>query len=566
MPDSPPDSPSRAETKAAGSRAPDTAPPATAGPGPGSDPTAGSPANPAEQMKTDLVQRALELKRLNDQLQEKASLLDKARDAILVRDMDHRITYWNKSAERLYGWTAEEAAGRSAETLLQTDAEAFQRAFEQVFRTGEWTGELRKVAKNGSTLTVESHWTLVRDAEGRPVSILDINTDISARKKAEQQMLRAQRMESIGTLSGGVAHDLNNVLTPIVMSLDLLRIHCQNPEAEHLLATLQLSAERGAGLIRQLLSFSRGMEGDRIVVNVAHILGDLGKVIREVFPKNIEIELPQGDEAWTVLGDPTQLHQVFLNLLVNARDAMPGGGRLSVALENVVLDELYAGTNADAKPGPYLRVTVADTGLGMAPKILYRIFEPFFTTKKPGTGTGLGLSTTLTIVKSHGGFINVYSEPGKGTTITVHLPASAAAAAPASRQPSRPALPRGNGELILLVDDEAGIRTVAKLILERFGYRVLPAGQGAEALAIYAAHPDQVAVVLTDMAMPVMDGPAMITALKALNPRLKIIGSSGLTTQDAAGATGGVFVDRFLPKPYTAEAMLSALAAVLKPE
>lgn len=521
-------------------------------------------ANQAAQLSVDAVLHAQELQRLNEQLREKASLLNKAQDAILVRDMEHRITYWNKSAERLYGWTAEEAMGRSAETLLKTDPKAFEQAFQEVSRTGEWTGELNKIAKDGSTLIVEAHWTLVRDGMGQPVSVLDINTDISARKKAELQMFRAQRMESIGTLAGGVAHDLNNVLAPILMSLELLRMHCPDPESEDLLHTLLLSAQRGADLVKQLLSFSRGIEGERVVVNVAHILRDLNRVIREVFPKNIEIRPLLDGEGWTVVGDATQLHQVFLNLFVNARDAMPGGGRLSVTMENVVLDEMYAGTNAEAKPGAYLRVTVADTGIGMPPKILDRIFEPFFTTKQLGTGTGLGLSTTSAIVKSHGGFINVYSEPGKGTTFHVHLPASTASVAKESGKIGRPALPKGNDELILIVDDEASIRTVAQLTLERFGYRVLLASQGAEALAIYAVHQNQIAVVLTDMAMPVMDGPSMILALKALDPRIRIIGSSGLTTHDTPGTTASMVVDHFLPKPYTAETMLIAIAAVLK--
>ncbi len=538
------------------------------GPGPKAEAAGASDpswqANQATQLSVNAVLHAQELQRLNEQLREKASLLDKAQDAILLRDMEHRITYWNKSAERLYGWASEEAVGRSAETLLKVDAQAFQRAFEEVSHTGEWVGELKKAAKDGSTLMVEAHWTLVRDGMGHPVSILDINTDITDRKKAEQQLLRAQRMESIGTLAGGVAHDLNNVLAPILMSLELLKMHCQDPGAEDLLQTLRLSAQRGADLVKQLLSFSRGIEGERIVVNVAHILRDLGRVIREIFPKNIEIRLPPGGEAWTVVGDSTQLHQVFLNLFVNARDAMPGGGRLGVKMENVVLDAMYAGSNAEAKPGAYLRVTVTDTGLGMPPGVLDRIFEPFFTTKQLGTGTGLGLSTTSAIVKSHGGFINVYSEVGKGTTFAVHLPASTPSAVRESGKTGRPAPPKGNGELILIVDDEESIRTVAQLTLERFGYRVLLASQGAEALAIYAVHQNQIAVVLTDMSMPVMDGPTMIVALKALDPRIRIIGSSGLTNNDAPGTAGGMVVDHFLPKPYTAETMLVAIAAVLK--
>lgn len=499
---------------------------------------------------TAILRDITERKRAEDLLREQASLLDKAQDAILV-------------AERLYGWPAEEALGESVETLLKIDPAGFQQAFEAVVAKGEWTGELKGVRKDGRGVIVEAHWALVRDSQGQAKSILDINTDISERRKTERQMLRAQRMESIGTLAGGVAHDLNNVLAPILMSVELLKLSPKYAEDEEILDGIKASASRGADLVKQVLSFARGVEGERVIVNVSHVLRELHKIIRDTFPKNIELSLKRGDKAWTVIGDATQLHQVFLNLCVNARDAMPNGGKLTMTVQNAVLDEVYCGMNPEAKPGTYLRVAIADTGTGTPREILDRIFEPFFTTKEVGKGTGLGLSTTLGIVRSHGGFINVYSEMGKGTSFKVYLPANTTATEAEGVAMEHTQLPRGNGELILVVDDEQNIRAVVQRTLELFGYRVLLACHGAEALAIYAEHRKQIAVVLTDMAMPIMDGPSMIVALKVMNPEIRIIGSSGLASNEMVARAVGAGVDHFIPKPYTAEAMLKTLATIL---
>jgi len=431
-------------------------------------------------------------------------------------------------------------------------------------RQNTYTTEKRYRRKDGGIIWVSIVTTLLRDPAGEPKYFIAVTADITQRRNMEQQFLRAQRMESIGTLASGIAHDLNNVLAPIMMSLELLKLKLPEADDQELLGTLHASAQRGTALIRQVLSFSRGMEGRHLTLNPVHILEDIRKIIGDTFPKNIVFRLKSAPGLPAVTGDPTQLHQVFMNLCVNARDAMPDGGRLTVTLEQVVLDEVYAGMNPNCRPGAYVVVRVADTGTGIPPAVCERIFEPFFTTKETGKGTGLGLSTALAIVRSHDGFIQVHSEPGKGAEFQVYLPAHAAAAADEADGGPQAQLPHGHGELVLVVDDEEAIRAVARRMLERFGYRVLLANHGAEAVALYAQHRGEIAVVLTDMAMPVMDGPALIVALKAIDPGVRIIGSSGLMTDGGTAQVMNAGVRHFVPKPYTAEIMLSTLAAVLQ--
>ena len=504
-----------------------------------------------------------ELKRAQDRISEQAALLDKAQDAILVRDLEQRVVYWNHSAERLYGWTAEEARGRPVQELIYRDPAEFLAATEATMSKGEWVGGIRQFTKDGRALAVESRWTLVRDDQGQPRSILAINTDVTERQKIEAQFLRAQRMESIGTLAGGIAHDLNNVLAPILISVELLQEEVRSEDGQAMLATVLSCAQRGADLVRQVLTFARGVEGERMEVNLGHLLRDIRQVIGETFPKNITADFQPARDLWTVIGDPTQLHQVLMNLCVNARDAMPRGGTLRVTTENCTLDDMYAGMHADSQPGSYVVIEVADNGTGIPPEAKERIFEPFFTTKEFGKGTGLGLSTTLAIVRSHGGFINVYSEPGNGTRFKVYLPGHPGSRTANSAPDDARKLPQGNGELVLVVDDEEGIREMTRKTLTRFGYQVLLAAHGAEAVGLYAQQRERIAVVLTDMAMPVMDGPATIIALRAMNPAVKIIGSSGLDTQAGLTDAGQPGVAHFIPKPYTAEVLLAALEKVL---
>ncbi len=498
-----------------------------------------------------------------EQLAEQAALLDKAQDAILVRDLEHRILFWNQSAQQLYGWTADEVKSRATVEFLYRDPEHFLAAFEATLSKGEWVGELDQVTKTGKPLKIQSRWTLVRDSSNAPKSILTINTDITEKKRLEAQFLRAQRMEGIGTLAGGIAHDLNNMLAPIMMSLEILKMKFPDSETEDILNTLEKSAQRGSDLVRQVLSFARGVAGHRVVVDPVQILKDIQKIAQDTFPKSISFHLAASKNLWSVTSDPTQMHQVFLNLCINARDAMPQGGSLSIQLENAILDDTYAAMNPDSKPGAYVLVRVEDTGTGIPMEVRDKIFEPFFTTKDIGEGTGLGLSTTLGIVRSHGGFINLSSELGSGTKFEVYLPANTSTAA----LPEPVALtqfPVGNGETVLLVDDEEAICKIAKSTLERFGYRVMLAANGAQAVSLYARHQQEIAVVLTDMAMPIMDGATLIVAIKMINPRVRVVGSSGFTSNESMAKVTAAGVRHFIPKPYTAESMLKVLQAALQ--
>ncbi len=514
-------------------------------------------------IRSDITER----KRAEEQLREQATLLDNAQDAILVRDLDDNILFWNKGAERIYGWKADEVLGRNVRDMIyKANSPHYDKARHALLADGEWEGELHQVTKDGREITAESRWTLVRDEGGNPKSVLVINTDITDKKRIESQFLRAQRMESIGTLAGGIAHDFNNLLSPIMMSIRMLQNRFTDEDSQRLLQLLQASAERGAGLVKQVLSFARGVEGERITLQPRHLIREIVKILKDTLPKSIAVDFSAADDLWAVAGDATQLHQVLMNFCVNARDAMPSGGRLSIKAENIYIDDNYARMNINARPGRYACITITDTGSGMPPRIIDKIFEPFFTTKEQGKGTGLGLSTALGIVKGHGGFINVYSEVGRGTQFKIYIPA---AVFDQIGQQDRVGveLPTGNNEMILVVDDEMAILEITKATLEMHGYRALTASDGTEAVALYAQHKDEIKLVLTDMMMPYMDGPATIRALQKLNPRVKIIASSGLTeTARMAEASSNGGVSKFLTKPYTAEKLLETIAEVLKEE
>ena len=511
-------------------------------------------------IRSDITER----KRAEQQIREQAALLDQAQDAILVRDLDHNILFWNKGAEKIYGWTAEEAVGKNArELLFKVPSAQYEEARHDVIQKGKWQGEIHQTRRDGAEIIIESRWTLVQDDEGQPNSILVINTDITEKKRMEAQFLRAQRMESIGTLAGGIAHDLNNVLSPILMAIDMLQLKASDESSRKWFDVMRTNAERGGNMVRQVLSFARGVEGERVALQPKHLIKEIVKILRETLPKSIEIGFQIPGDLWIISADATQMHQVLMNLCVNARDAMPEGGSISIKAENVFVDENYARMHLEAKPGRFVLVTVADTGPGMSPEIQSRIFEPFFTTKEMTKGTGLGLSTALTIVKSHGGFINVYSELHKGSQFALYLPAidTPDAADSVALQTN---LPLGHGELVLVVDDEESIREITRGTLETFGYEVLTAADGTEALALYADKKNEIAVVLTDMVMPFMDGPATIRALQRMNPKVRIIAASGLGVGQRAGEGPLEGVSIFLNKPYTAEKLLNALAQVLK--
>jgi PAS domain S-box-containing protein len=498
-----------------------------------------------------------------ERLREQAALLDAAQDAIFLRDLDRRIRYWNRSAERLYGWGAPEVLGKAVEDLIYVDPQQFAETWRIAVEQGSWSGELRHKSRAGREFVVQSRWTLIRSDDGAPQSILSINTDVTERKALESQFLRAQRMESIGTLAGGIAHDLNNVLTPVTMAIDLLRSEVESAQGSELLDTLGASVRRGADLVKQVLTFARGVDGRRSAVDPRQLLSEIQKIIADTFPRSIEVRVQVQADAAMINADSTQVHQVLLNLALNARDAMPLGGKLSLAATNVFIDEQYTAVHPGSRSGHFVAFDVSDTGIGMAPDVMRQIFDPFFTTKEVGGGTGLGLSTSLAIVESHGGFINVYSEPLRGSTFKVYLPVAGSSEMSAAPSDSEP-VPRGRGELILLVDDEPAVRAVTTRTLEAFGYRVLTAEDGAEAIAVFVQHRHEIAAVITDLMMPVMDGAATIHALRRVDPTVKIIAASGLAANESSTQLRGQGVNHFLAKPYSAPSMLRVLDYLLR--
>nr|WP_290224679.1 response regulator [Trichocoleus desertorum] len=505
-----------------------------------------------------------ERKQAEQKIREQAALLNVTTDAIVVQGLDSRVVFWNQGAERIYGWLSSEVLGKNLNEFLPQDALPQPiRNLTWLKEHREWQGELHYLTKAGRAIVVASRWALVQDDSGQPKSILMVNTDITEQKKLEAQFLRSQRLESVGTLASGIAHDLNNSLAPILMSVQLLEKKNQDPQSRHLLSILETNTKRSADLVKQVLSFARGLEGEHTLLQIKHLLVEIEQIAKQTFPRSISIttELTTPD-LWPILGDATQLHQVLMNLCVNARDAMPEGGTLSLSAENLWIDENYVRMYIDAKVGPYVVLTVTDTGMGISPSDLDKIFEPFFTTKEIGKGTGLGLSTVIGIVKGHGGFVNVYSHLGKGTSFKVYLPAKETALVRQTEVQHH--LPKGHGELILVVDDEEPIRETTKISLEAYGYRVLTANDGIEAIAVYAQHQKEVSVALIDMMMPSMDGPMTIRMLQKLDPEVKIIAVSGLISGYDAGGGNSIGIQTFLPKPYTAEELLKNLQTILK--
>ncbi len=512
------------------------------------------------------IQDITERKVSEQKLAEQAALLDQARDAIVVRNMEHKILFWNKGAERLYGWTAGETLGQRATELFYPSLEKFDPAMESLMEKGGWTGELEHVTKAGKPIVIEARWTLLRNAGGEPTSVLCINTDITERRRIESHLLRAQRMESIGTLAGGIAHDLNNLLAPIIMGVDLLKHFGLEGASRRVVDDIERSAQRGSSLVKQVLSFARGVEGSRQVLRVKEIIGQLESIIHNTFPKDIILETEMPDDTLLIHGDPTQLDQVLLNLCVNARDAMPRGGRISILVEAVSIDLSHGLLHPGITPGRYVCISVTDTGCGIPPENMEKIFDPFFTTKELSKGTGLGLAITMGIVRSHGGFLNASSEVNKGTTFKVYLPSEEVGAKADTRKIEKVEWPRGNGEWILVVDDEIPILTVIQQTLMAFGYQVLTAEHGAQAIGLFAANRDKIALVLTDMMMPVMDGPATILALREIDPTIKIVAASGLNANNVLVKSGQLGTKYFLAKPYTTGALLNTLKNVLMEE
>ena len=503
--------------------------------------------------------------RAEQRLREQADILSKASNAIIITDLEDRVTFWNRGAERVYGWTSAEAVGRFAEDLFPPeDHPELNGALQASFDERDQSAEVRLHHKDGQPLIIEASATIIRDDMGQPKARLIVSSDLTAKRKLEEQFFRAQRLESVGMLAAGIAHDLNNVLAPILLAAPMLRENATVPGDLRMIDVLEKSAERGAALVRQILSFAHGADGAHQLIQVKHLLRDLANFIDQTFPKSIQLREFIPTDLWPIKGNATQIHQVLLNLCVNARDAMPQGGTLTLRAENSTVDEVAAQAIDGARAGSYLVLHVEDTGTGIPLNMLERIWEPFFTTKAAGKGTGLGLSTVRGIAENHGGFVTLRTVQNTGTTFRVYLPAAEVAIAKSLTADAPPPAPRGQGQLVLIVDDEPSIRKVATSMLVSHGYRVLSAADGSEAVSLFVPRSATIRVVITDLNMPNLDGSALAAVVHRLNPETKIVAISGLALNNSDTARMQPAADAFLQKPFKPEDLLNIVHDLLK--
>lgn len=481
-------------------------------------------------------------------------------DLFCIAGMDSYFKRLNPSFERILGYsTAELMAKPFLDFIHPEDRAASVREVEQL-ATGHVTVnfENRYRCRDGSYRCIL--WNAIPSLDQQ--EIYANGRDITEKKQLELQFLRAQRLESIGTLASGIAHDLNNILTPIygVAQLLPMQLPHASEQIKHQFEILQNSTKRGIDIIQQVLSFSRGVEGELTPLNVKYLISELRNFLHKTFPKSLEMSVNLPDDLRSVKGDATQLYQMFLNLFINARDAMPEGGALSISATNLYLDQASATSYIEAQVGSYIQVTVADTGIGIPGEQQEHIFEPFFTTRQAQGGTGLGLSTVYNIIKGHGGFITVDSVVNQGTQFKVYLPAIETAE---SVEEEMPDLPSGQGELILIVDDEAPIREVAQNILEQHHYQVLMAEDGIDAIAQYSVHNMDIKVVVVDMQMPSLDGVTTLRIMQRINPQLIAIIASGSPVNEQITTSISENIKGFLQKPYSFEELLRSITNCL---
>jgi PAS domain S-box-containing protein len=519
----------------------------------------------------DQRQAALSLledsQRMQQRVREQAQLLDLTQDAVLSLTWDGVIEFWNRGAEERYGWPAAEALGKVAHHLLRTEfPEPLPDIKQKLARDGYWQGELIHCKRDGGRIDVASRWALRRDLEGRPCGFLEITTDITERKRAEEQSRQSQRLESLGVLAGGIAHDFNNLLVGILGNASLaLEILSRQSQARQMLEEVVAASERAAGLTRQLLAYAGKEQLTARPIDVSILVREMAGLLRASISKNVHLSLDLPPGLPYIEGDPTQLQQVVMNLIINAAEAIPEGtpGTVTAATawrKPTASEQTSAIIPLDGVNQLYVTLTVTDTGAGIAPEIRSRIFDPFYTTKF--MGRGLGLSAVLGIIKAHRGSICLETEPGNGTTFTVLLPVTGDGPLPQSRNEISSVRA---GETVLIVDDEPAVRSVAERALRHAGYGVVLAANGREAIDVLGARPEIGAVIL-DLAMPVMSGEQALPHLLKLRPALPVILSSGYSEADARRHFTTPGVSAFIQKPYRSATLVETLAACLKRE
>ena len=495
-------------------------------------------------------------------------LIENSSDVIMVLDDVGCVEYQSPSTQRILGYEPAELMGKNVLDLIHSDdRHKVEEGMRDVLAAVDAPRavEYRIRHRDGTWRVFQSMGKSMNGLNGGKKLVVN-SRDATESRQMEEKFLRAQRMEAIGTLASGVAHDLNNILTPMLMVAGLLKETLVESRDREMLTMVERSAQRGAAIIGQLLTFSRGVDGIRTSIQPRHLVKEMINLMQETFPRNIEVVQDLPTDLWSVVVDATQFHQVLLNLCVNARDAMPGGGKLTLAARNLYLTEKEIEIHSGVAAGPHLLVTVSDTGHGIPPSIIGRIFDPFFTTKKIGKGTGLGLSTVIGIVKSHKGFVNVYSEPGSGTVFRVYLPATDSAITAETAGTVNPFM-QGNGESILVVDDEPHILSALRGVLEKHNYRALTAENGEQAIRIFIEHPGVIKLVVTDVMMPVMGGLALINTLRVLKSDVCVIATTGLEQEEKTAEFSALGVSAILAKPFSPGVLLRAIdEALRKPE
>jgi two-component system, cell cycle sensor histidine kinase and response regulator CckA len=508
---------------------------------------------PVQVNGTTLIRTALtditERKRAEEALRRQADLLELAHDIILVRDMDGRITFWNRSAEEKYGWTKAEALGKVTHAFLKTQFPSpFDEYMEALTKKGRWEGELVHTTKGGRQIRVLSRQVLQRDGAGNPLAILEINLDITETRRTEQQLRQALKMEALGTLIGGIAHDFNNILAAMIGFTELAKSRAsKGSRQEHHLQRVQDAGLRGRQLVKQLLTFSRKTEQQRVPLQLGSLVKEVTKLLRASIPSTISIDVKIDAKPGLILGDPIQIQQVLMNLCTNAAHAMrERGGALDIELSNYSVSPSKGPDGM--KSGPYLKLVVRDTGAGIPADIMDKIFDPFFTTKKQGEGTGLGLSVVQGIVTQHDGYISVESAHGEGSAFTIYFPKLEER--PKERVAGEESIPGGR-ERILFVDDEAGLAEMGQEMLTDLGYRVESKTSSREALAMLLHDPSRFDLVISDQTMPDMTGIELAKEVLAVRPDIPVIlctGFSQTTNEESAKAMG---VRGFVMKPLT---------------
>ncbi|WPJ95601.1 response regulator [Coraliomargarita algicola] len=494
------------------------------------------------------------------------AIFEAAPDAVVVHDLNNCVLFWNQAAEELYGWSAEEIHGRPITRILYLDRNEREEAMTVLKNGGMWQRELRQLDRNGDEYLVLVRQHLQRCVDGLPQAIVSFNTDVTEQRKLADAQERAHHVRSSSILAGGVAHELNNALAPIMLSSAMLRRSVEGEKAQSMVSMIEKCATKGAALIADLLAFERGKGGGNEIIRVTQIKRGILRACEELVGESIKLQVNINEDLWECRGELSEICSVFQYVIQNACEAMPDGGELTIDVQNRLYDENFENLAPEAKAGAYISFVFTDTGTGIAPEALAHVAEPFFTTKAPTQGFGFGLSNTQATIKGHKGFMVIESRCGVGTSVSIFLPADADSALKVDHVEPYRDPKSGEGELVLVADDEMFVRETIKRTLEDRGYQVIAAQDGTEALAIYSSRLQDIDMVVTNIEMPYMDGPALCRALKKLNPEVKILVSSGHKQAERVQAIQSCGVKEFLAKPYTADSLADRVYSILAGE